>query len=78
MLNISDIIVWGGDKYMKGIVRWYNNLKGFGFILGENGEDVIIHRSNLPNGTDLYEGEKVIYRIVNTYRGPQVTNVKKA
>ena len=62
---------------MKGIVRWYNNLKGFGFILGEDGEDVIIRRSNLPNGTDLYEGEKVVYRIVNTYRGPQVTNIKK-
>ena len=62
---------------MKGIIRWYNNLKGFGFILGDDGEDVIIRRANLPTGTNLYEGEKVIYRIVNTYRGAQLTNVKK-
>lgn len=63
---------------MRGIVRWYNNLKGFGFILGEDGEDVIIRRSNLPIGTYLYAGEKVLYSIVDTYRGPQVTKVKKA
>ena len=62
---------------MKGIVRWYNNLKGFGFIVGEDGEDVIIRRSNLPMGTYLYEGEKVVYNIVNTSRGNQIKNVKK-
>ena len=62
---------------MKGIIRWYNNLKGFGFILGDDGEDVIIRRANLLAETNLYEGEKVIYRLVNTYRGAQVTNVKK-
>jgi cold shock CspA family protein len=62
---------------MKGTVRWYNNLQGFGFILGEDGMDVIVRRTNLLKGISLYGGENVEYRKKNTYNGPQANDVKK-
>jgi CspA family cold shock protein len=62
---------------MIGIIRWYNNLKGFGFIQGEDGMDVIVQKSNLPKGMSLFSGEKVRYKIKYAYRGPQANEVKK-
>ncbi|MFH1100589.1 MAG: cold shock domain-containing protein [Methanobacteriota archaeon] len=62
---------------MKGIIRWYNNLKGFGFITGEDGEDVIIRQSNVPTGTFLYSGESVLYEISTTALGSQIHDLTK-
>ena len=31
----------------KGKVKWYNEMKGFGFIESESGEDIFVHRNNL-------------------------------
>jgi CspA family cold shock protein len=62
---------------MKGTVRWYNNLRGFGFILGEDDKDVFIHRSVLPLGTILYGGDKVEYKTENSERGLQARNITK-
>jgi len=62
---------------MKGTVKWYNARKGFGFITGEDEKDVFVHRSVIPNGTYINEGDKVEYKIEDTERGPQATNIKK-
>jgi CspA family cold shock protein len=62
---------------MEGTVKWYNPRKGYGFISGEDGKDVFVHRSSLPEGTYLNEGDKVDYQLEDSERGPQATNVKK-
>ena len=62
---------------MEGTVKWYNPRKGFGFISGEDGKDVFVHRSSIPDGTYLNEGDKVDYQLEDSERGPQATNVKK-
>ncbi len=62
---------------MEGTVKWYNPRKGYGFISGEDGKDVFVHRSSLPEGTYLNEGDKVYYQLEDSERGPQATNVKK-
>ena len=62
---------------MKGTVKWYNSYKGYGFIEGEDGEDVFIHRTAIPMDTSLYEGDQVEYEIENSERGPKAINLKK-
>jgi len=62
---------------MKGTVKWYNDMKGFGFIANEDGKEVFVHRTALPMGLGLYEGDQVEYEIEDSDRGQRATNVKK-
>ena len=62
---------------MKGTVKWYDHLKGYGFIEGEDGKDVFVHRTAIPIGTDLYEEDTVEFEIEESERGLHATNIKK-
>jgi len=62
---------------MKGTIKWYNTMKGYGFIQGEDGKDVFVHRTAIPMGTDLYEEDTVEYEIEDSERGQRASNVKK-
>ena len=62
---------------MKGNVKWYNPRKGYGFIQGEDGQDVFVHRTDIPLGVFLNEGDAVEYQIENTNRGLKATHIKK-
>ncbi len=62
---------------MKGTVKWYNYRKGYGFIQGEDGREVFVHRTALPMGTDIDENDQVEYEIEKSERGPKATNVIK-
>jgi CspA family cold shock protein len=63
---------------MKGTVKWYNIRKGFGFIQGEDGTTVFVHKTAIPF-FDIYlePGENVEYKIGTSERGPQAQEVKK-
>ncbi|RPJ11603.1 MAG: cold-shock protein [Desulfobacteraceae bacterium] len=62
-----------------GIVKWFSNKKGYGFIEQENGGDVFVHHSAI-NGTGfktLAEGDKVTFEIEKGEKGPSAVNVTK-
>jgi CspA family cold shock protein len=59
-----------------GKVRWYDVDKGFGFLATDDGEDVFVHASALPEGTtSLKQGAKVEFGIVDGKRGKQALTV---
>ncbi|SHF16011.1 cold-shock protein [Clostridium fallax] len=63
-----------------GIVKWYNEEKGYGFISGNNGEDIFVHYSQIKekgNDKSLHEGEEVSFDVVTKEKGPQAINVQK-
>ena len=60
-----------------GIVKWFNDSKGFGFIEQEEGKDVFVHHSaiNATGFKSLNEGDRVTFDIVDGPKGPAAANV---
>ena len=63
----------------QGIVKWFNDAKGYGFITPENGKDVFVHHSAIQGEgfKSLAEGQKVEFNIEQGPKGEQATNVVK-
>jgi len=63
----------------QGIVKWFNDRKGYGFISQEEGNDVFVHFSSIESTgyKTLSEGDRVEFDIEESDRGPEAKNVKK-
>jgi CspA family cold shock protein len=61
----------------QGIVKWFNDAKGYGFISRQNGEDVFVHFSAIQsNGfRSLKEGQPVQFVVKQGPKGLQAENV---
>lgn len=63
---------------MKGTVKWYDRVKGYGFIQTEEEKDIFIHRSGLEPHTELEAGQKVEFEVEQREKGPVAVKVRKA
>ncbi|MCP3922612.1 MAG: cold-shock protein [Desulfobacterales bacterium] len=63
-----------------GIVKWFNEKKGFGFIEQEEGPDVFVHFSGISGDgfKTLNEGDRVTFEIENGQKGPAAVNVESS
>jgi CspA family cold shock protein len=61
----------------QGLVKWFNDAKGFGFITSDKGSDVFVHQTAIQaeGFRTLGEGDRVSYDVVDGPKGPQARNV---
>ena len=64
---------------LQGTVKWFNNKRGWGFIVKEDGEDIFVHYSAIKGEgfKSLTEGQRVQFEIENGSNGPAAANVEK-
>ena len=79
MIVINSNILNGENTMSNGIVKWFNDSKGFGFIEQENGKDVFVHHSaiNSTGFKSLSEGDRVTFDVVEGPKGPAASNVSR-
>ncbi|MGM5484763.1 MAG: cold-shock protein [Nanobdellota archaeon] len=66
-----------GGENMKGTVKFFNDMKGFGFIKGEDGKEYFVHQTGLQEGVSITEDDAVEFEVEEGDRGPKASNVKK-
>ncbi len=63
----------------QGVVKWFNDVKGFGFITpDEGGEELFAHFSaiEMKGFKSLKEGQRVTFEVVEGRKGKQATHIK--
>lgn len=59
---------------MQGTVKFYNEAKGFGFIITEDGEEVFVHVTGLVD--KISQNDRVEFEIAQGKKGPNAVDVK--
>jgi cold shock protein len=59
-----------------GVVKFFNEAKGFGFIKSETGEDIFVHATGLQE--DIRENDNVVFDVQDGKKGLNAVNVKLA
>ena len=79
MLGSEGEITEEDEKKYDGVVIWYNERRGYGFVdIGENERDVFVHLRTLRNFGihHLTEGQEILLHVTDEGKGPQAKEVK--
>lgn len=63
-----------------GVIKWFDEERGYGFISCDKGDDVFAHHSQIKEkgpDKDLHEGENVTFDIEDGEKGPMAINIQK-
>ena len=62
-----------------GKVKWWDNRKGLGFIVQEEGKDIFVHHTSILGSgfKTLHEGDEVTFDLVIAEKGPKAENVQR-
>ena len=62
---------------MTGTVKWYDNIKGYGFIQGEDNTDYFVHRTGVKDEVfSLEAGQAVEFNVKDSDKGPVAIDVE--
>jgi CspA family cold shock protein len=65
---------------MTGTVKWFSDQKGYGFITGDDGQEVFVHWTALDTRRErasLREGERVAFETIQDAKGIKAVNVRR-
>ena len=62
---------------MNGTVKFFNQMKGFGFIAGEDNKEYFVHQSDIQDGVTINDDDSVTFDVTEGDRGPKAVNVGK-
>ena len=65
------------SEILKGTVKFFNEGKGFGFITGDDGTELFVHRSGISEGVLIKDNDKITYEKTMGDRGLKAINVNK-
>ena len=63
---------------MNGKVKFFNQMKGFGFIIGEDGNQYFVHSTGIESGVSIKEGDSVAFETEQGEKGPKAVKHHKA
>lgn len=74
----SGSIFMKGTEMATGVVKWFSDKKGYGFIKREEDSDLFVHHTGIDaeGFRSLSEGQKVSFDIAQGEKGPLATGVK--
>lgn len=67
------------EERSRGVVKWFQNAKGYGFIERDEGDDVFVHHTDIDmeGYRTLEEGERVEFDLLQTEEGPRAERVRR-
>lgn len=60
---------------MNGKVKFFNTVKGFGFIIGEDSQEYFIHTTGLNDNVVIHESDNVVFDVEEGDKGPKAVNL---